>query len=194
MLLPTVLLKVLPLLPCSACSLARCTATSAWLPSRPRRYREAMRSFQAAVRVQATDPLAHFRIGNTLFALKKYAEARKVRHQCVAGWGVGERARVMDADGACSGACRCLLWLCALLHIWVRSAWLVTACFLALLRCSYQRARMPIASADYPVPQQAGGVAGRLPGLARPHGPCLGGSPHIHQNLQHLPYLQHVLL
>lgn len=38
-----------------------------------------MHSFQAAVRVQATDPLAHFRIGNTLFALKKYSEARKVR-------------------------------------------------------------------------------------------------------------------
>lgn len=37
-----------------------------------------MYSFQAAVRVQAGDPLAHFRIGNTLFALKKYAEARKV--------------------------------------------------------------------------------------------------------------------
>lgn len=41
-----------------------------------------MHSFQAAVRVQATDPLAHFRIGNTLFALKKYAEARKVRMLC----------------------------------------------------------------------------------------------------------------
>jgi hypothetical protein len=37
-----------------------------------------MHSFQAAVRVQAGDPLAHFRIGNTLFALKKYTEARKV--------------------------------------------------------------------------------------------------------------------
>ena len=42
------------------------------------RYREAVYSFQAAVRVQAADPLAHFRIGNALFALKKYADARKV--------------------------------------------------------------------------------------------------------------------
>lgn len=41
-------------------------------------YREAVYSFQAAVRVQAADPLAHFRIGNALFALKKYADARKV--------------------------------------------------------------------------------------------------------------------
>ena len=48
------------------------------------RYREAMYSFQAAVRVQAADPLAHFRIGNTLFALKKYPEARKASK---AGWG-----------------------------------------------------------------------------------------------------------
>lgn len=43
------------------------------------RYREAVYSFQAAVQVQAADPLAHFRIGNALFALKKYADARKVR-------------------------------------------------------------------------------------------------------------------
>eukprot|EP00887_Chlorella_sp_A99_P005760 scaffold1.g5760.t1 len=41
------------------------------------RYREALYSFQAAVQVESVDPLAHFRIGNALFALKKYAEARK---------------------------------------------------------------------------------------------------------------------
>lgn len=53
-----------------------------------RRYREAVYSFQAAVRVQAADPLAHFRIGNALFALKKYADARKVRGRgpCIGWW------------------------------------------------------------------------------------------------------------
>ena len=44
-----------------------------------------MYSFQAAVKVQAADPLAHFRIGNTLFALKKYSEARKVSEGCYLG-------------------------------------------------------------------------------------------------------------
>ena len=59
-----------------------------------------MHSFQAAVRVQAGDPLAHFRIGNTLFALKKYAEARKVRRACsrsdmpsAQGWRVEQHGR-----------------------------------------------------------------------------------------------------
>lgn len=59
----------------------RWPAAAFFLPSPPlptRSYREAVYSFQAAVRVQAADPLAHFRIGNALFALKKYPEARKV--------------------------------------------------------------------------------------------------------------------
>ena len=55
-----------------------------------------MYSFQAAVRVQAADPLAHFRIGNTLFALKKYPEARKVSK---AGWGGLGRGWSLVADG-----------------------------------------------------------------------------------------------
>lgn len=55
-------------------------------------YREAVHSFQAAVRVQAGDPLAHFRIGNALFALKRYPDARKVCWAAREGglsWGVG---------------------------------------------------------------------------------------------------------
>lgn len=53
------------------------------------RYREAVYSFQAAVRVQTADPLAHFRIGNALFALKKYADARKVGQSGGVGGGIG---------------------------------------------------------------------------------------------------------
>lgn len=41
------------------------------------RYREALYSFQAVIKLEPADPLAHFRIGNAFFALKKYGEARK---------------------------------------------------------------------------------------------------------------------
>lgn len=71
------------------CNLRSCGQPHATPPQC--RYREAVYSFQAAVRVQAADPLAHFRIGNALFALKKYADARKVRGGAGAnagsGWG-----------------------------------------------------------------------------------------------------------
>lgn len=40
------------------------------------RYHEALMSFKASVAVQPNDPLAHFRIGNACFALRRYSEAR----------------------------------------------------------------------------------------------------------------------
>ena len=49
------------------------------------RYREALHSFQAAVRLDPTDPLAHFRIGNAFFALRKYPDARKARARALLG-------------------------------------------------------------------------------------------------------------
>ncbi|GAB4816154.1 hypothetical protein N2152v2_003200 [Parachlorella kessleri] len=41
------------------------------------RHYEALRSFHAAVASEPEDPLAHFRMGNAYFALRKYPEARK---------------------------------------------------------------------------------------------------------------------
>lgn len=60
------------------------------------RYYEALRSFQQAISIKAEDPLAHFRMGNVFFAMKKYPEARKVlqgggycRVGCVCMYGGG---------------------------------------------------------------------------------------------------------
>ena len=77
--------RLLP--PCPPTHLPACLCSAPTPSARPPacRHREALHSFQAAVRVQVADPLAHFRIGNTYFALKKYPEARKVRRR----WGMG---------------------------------------------------------------------------------------------------------
>lgn len=72
------------------------------LPACRHRHYDALRSFHVAIKARPDDPLAHFRMGNAFFAMKKYAECRKVR-QLGAGW--GRRGR--DGKGSWTGAVCC---------------------------------------------------------------------------------------